>query len=77
MRRPADGDWKFFRIDSLDLALYNVKDDIGEQNNLAKQMPEKVEPMEKMLVAWEQDKIAPQWKEGKVWTMGHSEVIPV
>ena len=63
-----DGDWKFLRIAGLDLALYNVKDDIGEQKNLAKQMPERVRRMEKMLVAWEQDKIEPEWVEGKVWT---------
>jgi arylsulfatase A-like enzyme len=63
-----DGDWKLIRIEGLDLALYNVKDDIGEQKNLATQMPEKVEQMEKMLVGWEQDKIEPQWGEGKIWT---------
>jgi arylsulfatase A-like enzyme len=63
-----DGNWKLFRIEGLDLALYNVKDDIGEQKNLAKQHPEKVEQLEKMLVAWEQDKVEPWWGEGKMWT---------
>jgi len=32
--------------------LYNLKNDIGEQNNLAKQMPEKVEQLKKMLYKW-------------------------
>jgi len=32
--------------------LYNLKKDIGEQNNLAKQMPEKVEQLIKMLANW-------------------------
>lgn len=62
-----DGDWKLFRIEGVDLALYNLKNDIGEQKNLAQQMPEKVQRMEKMLVAWEQDKMEPLWSEGKYW----------
>jgi len=32
--------------------LYNLKEDIGEQNNLAKQMPERVEQLKKMLSNW-------------------------
>ena len=32
--------------------LYNLKKDISEQNNLAKQMPEKVEQLKKMLSTW-------------------------
>jgi uncharacterized sulfatase len=32
--------------------LYNLKDDIGEQNNLAKKMPEKTEELSTMLAAW-------------------------
>lgn len=32
--------------------LYNLKSDIGEQNNLAKQMPGKVEQLKKMLSTW-------------------------
>jgi len=63
-----DGDWKLFRIEGLGPALYNVKDDIGEQKNLAQQMPEKVAQMEKMLVRWEQDMVEPWWGEGKQWT---------
>jgi arylsulfatase A len=32
--------------------LYNLEKDIGEQNNLAKQMPERVEQLKKMLSNW-------------------------
>jgi uncharacterized sulfatase len=32
--------------------LYNLKEDIGEQNNLAKKMPERVEQLKKMLYNW-------------------------
>lgn len=39
--------------------LYNLKEDIGEQNNLAKQMPEKVDELRKMLSNW-RDKVNAQ-----------------
>jgi uncharacterized sulfatase len=32
--------------------LYNLKEDLGEQNNLAKEMPEKVEELSKSLANW-------------------------
>ncbi len=32
--------------------LYNLKDDLGEQHNLAAQMPEKVKDLRSKLVAW-------------------------
>ena len=32
--------------------LYKIKEDIGEQNNLAKKMPERVEKLKKMLYKW-------------------------
>ncbi len=32
--------------------LYNLKNDIGEQNNMAKHMPEKVKQLKKMLSTW-------------------------
>ena len=33
--------------------LYNLKADIGEQKNLAKEMPEKVKELKKMLENWQ------------------------
>ncbi len=63
-----DGEWKLIRVEGLDTALYNMKDDIGERKNLATKMPEKVQQLTKMLEVWEKDKIEPIWKEGKVWT---------
>jgi uncharacterized sulfatase len=35
--------------------LYNLKKDIGEQNNLAKKMPERVEKLKKMLSNWRRE----------------------
>lgn len=63
-----DGHWKLFRIDGLPLALYNLEEDIGEQNDLAKQMPEKTERMLKKLENWETGLMEPIWGEGKIWT---------
>ena len=34
--------------------LYNLRKDIGEQNNLAKETPQKVEELKKMLASWRQ-----------------------
>jgi uncharacterized sulfatase len=39
--------------------LYNLKEDIGEQNNLARQMPEKLDELRKMLSNW-RDKVGAQ-----------------
>jgi arylsulfatase A-like enzyme len=47
------GDWKlveFFEDGRLEL--YNLKDDIGEQHNLANQMPDRVKQLHGQLVAW-------------------------
>lgn len=63
-----DGDWKFFRIDGLPPALYNVKTDIAEQRNLAESQPKTVQRMSHLLQQWEQNMVDPQWREGKVWT---------
>lgn len=55
--RPASairvGDYKlieWFEDDSLEL--YNLKDDIGEKNNLVKQMPQKSAQLKQMLDEW-------------------------
>ena len=55
-----DGDWKLIntkgsrgfgadRSKTYSIALYNLKDDLSEQNNLASAMPEKVERLRKKL----------------------------
>ncbi len=50
------GDWKlvaFYHHDKVEL--YNLKDDLGERNNLAESMPEKRREMEALLRRWQQD----------------------
>lgn len=71
--RPASairkGDWKLIQyFEQLEfgeqpslpeLELYNLADDIDEQNNLAKTMPEKTEQLLQELVAWRRSLNAP------------------
>jgi arylsulfatase A len=50
------GDFKLIEFfDDMRVELYNLKDDIGEQHNLAAQMPEKVEQLRQRLHAWRQE----------------------
>jgi len=47
------GDWKLIEFfEDGRLELYNLKEDIGEKNNLAASMPEKTAQLHKMLKAW-------------------------
>ena len=47
------GDWKLLEyFEDNHVELYNLKNDIGEQNNLAKKMPEKAKELRKRLDAW-------------------------
>jgi len=51
------GDWKlieFFGVDAADTRceLYNLKDDIGEKNDLAAKMPDKAGELRQKLIAW-------------------------
>jgi arylsulfatase A len=50
------GDWKLIeRFDNQTLELYNLVDDIGEENNLANQQPERVKQLHILLTEWRQD----------------------
>ena len=47
------GDWKLMEFfEDGRLELYNLRDDIGETNNLATQMPDKAKELHAKLVAW-------------------------
>jgi len=52
------GDWKLIRLfyqgenGAHDYRLYNVKDDLGETNNLAQAYPEKVQQMDRMIESY-------------------------
>jgi len=54
------GDWKlieFFEDNSTEL--YNLKEDIGEQNNLAEKFPAKVKELHKLMTDWRKEINAP------------------
>lgn len=54
------GDWKLMEfLEDGRLELYNLKDDISESKNLAKEMPAKVQTMHDRLVAWRVETNAP------------------
>lgn len=54
------GDWKLIEnFETGGLALYNLKDDIGESKDLAESQPEKVQVMYKALVKWRKKVKAP------------------
>ena len=46
------GDWKLVMKGNKDLELYNLKDDLGEKNDLAQQQPERVKTMREAHEAW-------------------------
>ncbi len=50
------GDWKLLEFfEDHHLELYNLKQDIGEKNNLAEKMPDKVKELQTEMVAWRKD----------------------
>jgi arylsulfatase A-like enzyme len=47
------GDWKLMQFfEDNHLELYNLKDDVGEQKNLAQAMPDKTRELEAKMLAW-------------------------
>lgn len=58
-----EDEWKLIRIEDYGFALYNLENDIGETNDLAAAMPEKVKQLQMLLESWEKDKIKPLWHE--------------
>ena len=50
------GDFKLIEFyDDMRVELYNLQNDIGEQNNLAAKMPDKVEQLRSRLHAWRKE----------------------
>ncbi|MFV0266718.1 MAG: sulfatase, partial [Draconibacterium sp.] len=54
------GDWKLIQyFENNDVELYNLKEDIGEENNLAESNPEKVKELVGILDTWRETTVAP------------------
>jgi len=56
------GDWKLARLAEGAPQLYNLAEDVGEKNDLAGKMPEKVKELLADYGAWNQQLMEPQWK---------------
>ncbi len=69
-----EGDWKLIRVEGKGIGLYNVKDDLSENNDLAEAMPEKAEQLLAMLSEWEKPMIKPLWGEEERWTSWTADV---
>ncbi len=48
-----EGDWKMMRYPDRPAELFNIVEDVGEQDNLAAEHPERVKTLYKQLFAWE------------------------
>ena len=62
-RAVRSGDWKLVEAGN-GPQLFNLKEDIGEQTDLAEKQPEKLKELETLYAAWNKDNIEPKWKGG-------------
>jgi len=61
-RAIRQGDWKLVvGVDDPQFALYNLADDIAEENDLATAKPEKAAELESRWRAWDAEVAAPRW----------------
>ncbi|NQZ56439.1 MAG: sulfatase-like hydrolase/transferase, partial [Lentisphaeraceae bacterium] len=68
-----EGDWKIIYVEDYGYALYNLKADLGEKHNLAKQHPERLASMKKVLNAWKGELTEPLWREASKWKKVHGK----
>ncbi|MGJ8649898.1 MAG: sulfatase [Opitutaceae bacterium] len=75
-----EGDWKLMYVQDFGYALYDLKNDIGEQDNVAKRHPEKLAAMRETLNAWKALSVKSDWTEGPKWyrinRQHHIDLIP-
>jgi hypothetical protein len=71
LTKAPDEDFKFSREDiasAEDSHLYNLKEDIGESNNLSDLYPEKVKALTEAWNQWDKDLLKPTWGEHNLKT---------
>ncbi|MEM9337483.1 MAG: sulfatase-like hydrolase/transferase [Bacteroidota bacterium] len=56
------GDWKLLRFPDRPAELYDISEDVSENNNLAYEHPEKVKELFKILFEWEGELERPLWQ---------------
>ena len=66
------GDYKLLEyFDTGKMQLFNLKDDIGEQNNLVEIEPEKVNELKKLLSNWRESIGAKMMEENPNYDIAH------
>lgn len=68
-----EGPWKLIYVQDYGYALYNLSDDLGERNNLARIHPERVERMKEHLNSWKSELMDPPWREAEKYFGLHTE----
>ncbi|MEG1635542.1 MAG: sulfatase-like hydrolase/transferase [Rikenellaceae bacterium] len=66
------GAMKMIRVEGLGYKLYNLKDDLREDNNIESQ--EQLNAIKKRMAKWESGLIAPLWTEGFEWDTTTMEI---
>lgn len=61
------GDYKVVTLDGYGSVMYNLKDNLGETNDLSKIEKERFSQVTKEYDQWTQSLMKPLWDEGKVW----------
>ena len=68
-----DGPWKLIYVQDYGYALYNLKKDIGESQNLFHAQKRRSEKMIAQLKDWKAELEKPRWDEAQVWFRTHSK----
>ena len=68
-----DGPWKLIYVQDYGYALYNLKNDIGESQNLIHAQKRRSEKMIAQLKDWKAELEKPRWDEAQVWFRTHSK----
>ena len=68
-----DGPWKLIYVQDYGYALYNLKKDIGESQNLIHAQKRRSEKMIAQLKDWKAELEKPRWDEAQVWFHTHSK----
>lgn len=67
-------DWKATRVANEPWQLFNIKEDIGEQHDMSKRFPERLQKMVAETEAWSRTHVQPLWfyydKEKTMWEQG-------
>ena len=61
------GTWKLILSKGLDPMLFDIKEDLGERQNVASKQPEIVSELTKTIETWETELVEPWWGEAKKW----------